>query len=209
MAAQKWIVAGIAGLVFSILFSTADAATGTMYVYELPSGTRMVTDHRLNNKYYRLVRAGAMVNGLSQLTVGRESQFFRADPDAYDDLIRQIARKHKVDFALIKAIMHAESGFNPYARSHKGARGLMQLIPSTAERYGVDNLYDPEENIRAGVKHVKYLLKMFDHKYYLVLAAYNAGENAVKRHRGIPPYQETQLYVRKVLKYKRRYSVKS
>ena len=146
---------------------------------------------------------------LLRLAASGDSQFFRTDPDAYDDLIRQVARDHNVDFALIKAIMHAESGFNPYARSSKGALGLMQLLPATAKRYGVDDMYDPAENIRAGVQHIKYLLGMFSHKYYLVLAAYNAGENAVKRHKGIPPYRETQAYVRKVLQYKRYYSTKS
>ena len=180
-----------------------------MYVYELPSGARIVTDHRLNNKYYRLIREGASVKGIGHLAASGDSQFFRADPDAYDNLIRQLARDHAVDFALIKAIVHAESGFNPYARSNKGALGLMQLLPATAKRYGVVELYDPAENIRAGVQHIKYLLGMFGHKNYLVLAAYNAGENAVKRHKGIPPYRETQAYVRKVLRYKRRYATKS
>jgi membrane-bound lytic murein transglycosylase MltF len=195
MAFHNRIFILIAGIGLSLLTTAGQASTGSMYVYELPSGARIVTDHRLTNKYYRLIREGASVKGIGHLAASGESQFFRTDPDAYDDLIRQVARDHEVEFALVKAIVHAESGFNPYARSKKGALGLMQLLPSTAKQYGVDDMYDPAENIRAGVQHIKYLLKLFSHKHYLVVAAYNAGENAVKRHRGIPPYRETQAYV--------------
>lgn len=209
MAFHIRILILVAGIGLSLSVETSQASTGSMYVYELPSGARIVTDHRLNNKYYRLVREGGSAKGIGRFAASGDTQFFRADPDAYDSLIRQLARDHNVDFALIKAIVHAESGFNPYARSNKGALGLMQLLPATAKRYGVVELYDPAENIRAGVQHIKYLLGMFGHKNYLVLAAYNAGENAVKRHKGIPPYRETQAYVRKVLRYKRRYATKS
>ena len=181
-------------------------AAGTLYVYELPNGTRMVTDYPLNNRHYRLVRKGATARGAGQLAASHNSQFFRTDPGAYDHLIRRIAREHDVDFALVKAIMHVESSFNPYARSEKGALGLMQVLPETAKRYGVHDIYNPEENIEAGVRHIKFLTEMFNKKNYLVIAAYNAGENAVKRHRGIPPYQETQRYVRKVLQFKREYA---
>lgn len=181
-------------------------AAGTLYVYELPNGTRMVTDYPLNNRNYRLVRKGASVRGTGQLAASHNTQFFRTDPGAYDHLIRRIADEHDVDFALVKAIMHVESAFNPYARSEKGALGLMQVLPETAKRYGVHDVYDPERNIEAGVRHLKFLIEMFNKKNYLVIAAYNAGENAVKRHRGIPPYQETQRYVRKVLRYKREYT---
>lgn len=201
-----------AGLAFSlfILFSVTALAGGTrMYVYEMPNGTRIVTDYVLNNKYYRLVRVGNNARGLGHLVASKNSQFFRAKPSTYDALIRRIAAQYRVDFALVKAIMHVESAFNPYARSRKGAVGLMQLMPKTAERYGITDIYDPTQNIQAGVRHLKYLSKKFNNKNYLIIAAYNAGENAVKRYRGIPPYRETQRYVRKVLRYKRRYSMRS
>jgi len=192
------------------LFSaTAWAGGSMMYVYELPNGSRILTDYALNNKNYRLVRTGHNPRGLGHLAASRNPQFFRSDPSTYDDLIQRIATEHGVDFALVKAIMHAESAFNPFARSHKGALGLMQLLPETAQRYGIEDIYDPVQNIQAGVQHLKYLSQMFRNKYYLIIAAYNAGENAVKRYRGIPPYRETQLYVRKVLRYKRIYSVNS
>ena len=102
--------------------------------------------------------------------------------------------------------MTVESSFNPYAVSDKGARGLMQMMPATASRYGVSDIYDPVENVRAAVLHIKYLSDVFHNKNSLVIAAYNAGENAVKQYHGIPPYAETQNYVKKVLVYKRLYS---
>jgi hypothetical protein len=177
-----------------------------LFVYELLDGSRIVTGHVLTNKHYRLVRTGVDTSGEGQLAASRNIQFFRTDPAAYDDLIRRVAAAHKVEFALIKAVMHVESSFNPYARSHKGALGLMQVLPETAKRHGVHDIYDPVQNIEAGVKHLKYLTAKFNNQPYLVLAAYNAGETAVRLHNGIPPYEETQSYVRKVLSLKQQYS---
>lgn len=193
----------LAGLLLTLaLTSTAQAA---LYVYQLPDGSRIVTDHALNNRQYRLIRVGDTPKDIGRLVAHQDPQLFRADPSAYDRLIRQVAAEQKVDFALVKAVMHVESAFNPYARSDKGALGLMQVLPETARRYGVDDMYDPQQNVVAGVKHLKYLLDTF-HKHKLALAAYNAGENAVLRHRGVPPYPETQAYVRKVMQYERQYS---
>lgn len=201
-----WRAAVLAFGLLALPAGGAWAGNKLVYVYELPDGTRMVTDHRLNNRHYRLVRVGAVNEGVARLAAHQNGQFFRADPRAYDDLIRRASERHNVDFALIKAIMHVESSFNPYARSHKGALGLMQLLPETARRHGVEDVYDPEQNVEAGVRHLRFLLDLFDHRMYLVIAAYNAGENAVRRHNGIPPYTETQLYVHKVLQLKRVYS---
>ncbi len=196
MGLAAWFVAG-----------AARAEPGVkLYVYELLDGSRIVTGHVLPNKHYRLVRTGVDAAGEGQLAASQNIQFFRTDPSAYDDVIRRVAAEHKVDFALIKAVMHVESSFNPYARSHKGALGLMQVLPETAKRHGVHDIYDPVQNIEAGVKHLKYLAAKFNNQPYLVLAAYNAGENAVRLHNGIPPYEETQSYVRKVLSLKQLYS---
>lgn len=196
--------------VFAVLsVAGGHAMAASLYVYELPDGSRLVSDHPVNNKHYRLVRTGKDTRGMGQLAASRHSQFFRADPNAYDRLIREVATEHQLDFALLKAIMHVESAFNPYAVSDKGALGLMQVMPATGKRYGLDDFYDPEENIRAGARYLKDLSAMFPNKQALVIAAYNAGENAVIRHKGIPPYKETQLYVRKVLQYKRHYAQKS
>lgn len=194
----------LAGVVLCGLV-TADPKPN-LYVYELPDGSRIVTDHALNGKEYRLVRVGRDVRGTGHLVASRNSQLFRADPSAYDPMIRQASSRHGVDFALVKAIMHVESSFNPYAASNKGALGLMQVLPATARRHGVVDFYDPHQNIEAGVRHLKYLTDKFNNKQYLIIAAYNAGENAVLRHGGIPPYAETQAYVRKVLSMKRQYA---
>jgi len=117
----------------------------------------------------------------------------------YDVLISEVSKKYQVDSALIKAIIRAESGFNPIAVSRKGARGLMQLMPETASRVNVSNPFNPQENIEGGVRHFKYLLSLFHNDVKLSLAAYNAGENIVSKLRTIPPYRETVDYVRKVL----------
>ncbi len=117
----------------------------------------------------------------------------------YDALISEASKKYQVDFALIKAIVRAESGFNPIAVSQKGARGLMQLMPETASRVNVSNPFNPQENIEGGVRHFKYLLSLFHNDIKLSLAAYNAGEYIVSKLGSIPPYRETIDYVRKVL----------
>jgi soluble lytic murein transglycosylase-like protein len=193
-------------LLMVILGATGTAAQAALYVYQMPDGSRIATDHALSNKHYKLIRAGRNTSGVGILLAARTPQFFRTNPRAYDRLIAHSAARQKVNKALVKAIIHAESGFNPYATSDKGACGLMQLMPGTAEKYGVSNLYDPEQNIRAGVRHLKYLLRRFRNNTRLAVAAYNAGEKAVRRYRGIPPYTETRRYVTRVLRYKRRYA---
>lgn len=194
-----------AALGLCALFAMGATAQAEVYVYEMPDGTRMITDHPINAKQSRIVRVTPDVKGAGRLAARRNSPVFREDASTYDRLIRRYADEYDVDFALVKAIMQAESSFNPYAVSHKGARGLMQMLPSTAGRYGVKNIFDPRENIRAAVQHLKYLQETFDHRPVLVIAAYNAGENAVKKYRGIPPYEETENYVKKVLQYRRQY----
>ncbi len=116
---------------------------------------------------------------------------------AYDDLVMKAAARHGVDPNLIFSVMHQESGFNPRARSYKGASGLMQLMPATARRFGVTNIFDPAQNIDAGARYLRLLLDMFDDDVELALAGYNAGENAVvKSGFRVPRYRETQDYVR-------------
>lgn len=120
-----------------------------------------------------------------------------AVPAHVDALITEAAARHDVDPNLVRAVIKVESAYKPKARSHKGAMGLMQLMPATAREYGVRNAYDPAENINAGVRHLRMLLDRFDVR--LAVAAYNAGAGAVQRYGGIPPYRETRDYVRKVL----------
>lgn len=121
-----------------------------------------------------------------------------------DDLISKYAYKNGLDEDFVKAVINQESGFNPNATSKCGAMGLMQLMPSTAQGLGVTNAYDAEQNIEGGTKYLKGLLDRFGNDKSLALAAYNAGPNAVKKYGGIPPYAETQNYVKSVLsKYDR------
>ncbi len=116
-----------------------------------------------------------------------------------NDLIDKYSAQAGLDVDFVKAVINQESGFNPNATSKCGAMGLMQLMPGTAQGLGVTNAYDPEQNIQGGTKYLKGLMDRFDNNKSLALAAYNAGPNAVKKYGGIPPYQETQNYVKSVL----------
>jgi hypothetical protein len=119
--------------------------------------------------------------------------------------VTRAARNHRLHPALLYAVMKAESSFNPLVVSKAGAVGLMQLVPETAMRHGVRNLYDTNENVAGGARHLRYLLDRFHGNTRLALAAYNAGEGKVDRYQQIPPYKETRHYVQKVLTYYREY----
>jgi soluble lytic murein transglycosylase-like protein len=119
----------------------------------------------------------------------------------FHPIILQEASRHEVDPALVKAIIMAESGYNPNAISKKGAKGLMQLMPSTAQALGVEDAFNPEQNISGGVRYFKQLVNRFDGDVKLALAAYNAGSKKVRHYQGIPPYKATHYYIEKVFKY--------
>lgn len=123
----------------------------------------------------------------------------------YDGIIRKAAERYEVDPALVKAIIMAESSYNPRAVSRKGARGLMQLMPRTARALGVEDSFDPEDNIDAGVRYFKQLLEQFDGDLKLAIAAYNAGSRKVRMYKGVPPFKYTRYYVAKVIEYHQRY----
>lgn len=131
---------------------------------------------------------------------------YKANKAKYKPLVESISKKHGLPNWLIAAVIHAESLYNPQAVSSAGAVGLMQLMPGTAERYGVYDRKNPEQNVEAGVRYLNDLLVMFDNNLDLALAAYNAGENAVRRYGNrIPPYKETRNYVQKVKALSRTY----
>ena len=119
----------------------------------------------------------------------------------FHPIIVKVANEHEIDPALIKAIVMAESGYNPKAISKRGAAGLMQLMPGTAEALGVEDIFNPEHNINAGVLYFKRLVDLFEGDIKLALAAYNAGIRKVKLYRGIPPFKATRYYIKKVFKY--------
>ena len=123
--------------------------------------------------------------------------------DKYDKLISDASRKYDVDSRLLKAMIKAESDFDPQAISRKGAMGLMQIMPENFKMLNLENPFDPWQNIRAGTQYFKKLYERFNGKLALSLAAYNAGPTAVDRYKSIPPYQETEEYVRRVLRYYR------
>ena len=191
------------------------AATGlpvqaaSYYLYQLPDGSRVMSDRPLYEKDHQLIRKSTRVDGMGHLVAGayqprgsaRHVQFKRFEP-----LIVELSEQHQVDLALIKAVIRTESDFNPNATSRKGASGLMQLMPKTAAHYGVSDLYSPQQNLDAGIRYLRDLLDRYDNHLHLALAAYNAGETAVAKYKGIPPYRETQRYVKKVLHYKTYYS---
>jgi soluble lytic murein transglycosylase-like protein len=120
------------------------------------------------------------------------------DRDGAEKLVREAAERHNVDPALVRAVIETESNWNSSAVSRKGAGGLMQLIPTTAQRYGANDVLNPQQNVDAGVRHLKWLLERYNGNLDLALAAYNAGEGAVDRAHGIPAFRETRNYVQKV-----------
>ena len=129
--------------------------------------------------------------------------------ELFHPIINEAAFRHEVDPALVKAIIMAESSYNPRAISKKGAKGLMQLMPLTAEFYGVEDAFDPTNNIHAGVAYFRALLNQFDGDERLALAAYNAGSKRVRQYKGVPPFEATQLYIEKVFAYYETYKTQS
>jgi soluble lytic murein transglycosylase len=118
-----------------------------------------------------------------------------APPANLDEAVEQVASQHALPAKLIHSVIKVESNYNPNAVSSKGAMGLMQLIPSTARRFGVSDVFDPIENLKGGARYLRYLYDLYDGDYHLALAAYNAGEGAVARYGGVPPYAETRNYL--------------
>jgi soluble lytic murein transglycosylase-like protein len=149
--------------------------------------------------YFTNVPMDPRYTGLSGATSGWLRMSHRA-LGVYTGEIREISRQYGVDPNLVEAIVQAESAFNRTAVSSKGAAGLMQLMPMTAGALGVLDRFEPQENIRGGVRHLRYLLDRYHGSVALAVAAYNAGEGAVDAHRGIPPYPETEQYVQRVLR---------
>lgn len=183
-------------LLITFVFSLAPSwAQADIYRYVDAKGTVHFSNVPTDNRYKVYIRSGYTSRPRA-----------RYDERKYHPIIKEKAKRYAVDFDLVRAVIKAESDFCPTAVSCKGAQGLMQLMPETAQDMAVRNVFSPEENIEGGVKYLRRLLDMFNNNLPLSLAAYNAGENAVKGYNNrIPPYPETQDYVRKVLLYLRDY----
>jgi soluble lytic murein transglycosylase-like protein len=130
--------------------------------------------------------------------LGEDRPAVNVDRDGVEKLVREAAERHQVDPALVRAVIETESNWNPSAVSRKGALGLMQLVPTTAQRFGVNDAFSPKQNVDAGVKYLKTLLERYNGNLDMALAAYNAGEGAVDRAHGVPAYRETRNYVQRV-----------
>lgn len=175
------------------------SAGGHLYRYEDARGVVHFTNVQWDARYSR-------VRELPRVASSRDA--FAVRPHrrarAYDPLVERVGRQVGVPPALVKAVIHAESAFNPRAVSHKGAMGLMQLMPATARSLGVAQPFAAEQNVEGGTRYLRELRERFG-SWTMALAAYNAGPEAVVKFGGIPPYRETQRYVRRVLTYYRQY----
>lgn len=193
-------------LTMAFSFAMVKNVEAKMYLYQMPDGSRIVSDHPLINTKGKLVRRSDDLSNMGHYAAKRSIRAER-QMRLWSYFIYHQSQKHDIDASLVKAVIYTESYFNPNATSHKGASGLMQLMPATAEKYGVDDLYNPRQNIVAGIKHLKYLLKLYPKNLKHAIAAYNAGEGAVDKYKGIPPYRETQGYVKKVMKHFKRFQL--
>jgi soluble lytic murein transglycosylase-like protein len=184
-------------------------AAGTLQAGDVPTHiTRRVETVRTDARTGKLVRSVLLTpRSVAERTVPETVVTPRVvngtDPvsqpasasSGIEEAVNQIAAAHSLPPQLIHSVIKVESNYNPFAVSNKGALGLMQLIPSTARRFGVSNVFNPVENIQGGAKYLRYLLDLYRGSYPLALAAYNAGEGAVAKYRGVPPYRETQNYL--------------
>jgi len=194
------------------LVMVTESLAQAVYIVREPSGVVTFTSRKPGQSVnYQVLGKNQNLSRLGFRSRGsRASRTVSADwlmemKQPFDGLIRRTAIEHEIDPPLMFAIAHVESGFNAQARSPKGAIGLMQLMPATADRFGVKNAYLPRENVSGAAQYLKFLLDRYDGDLRLSLAAYNAGEGSVDRFNGIPPFQETQAYVKSVLTFWRRF----
>ena len=182
-------------VIFFIEASHAEGQATKIYTYKTSAGVTSFSDIEPIGIAFRRYRMDCYACKVDSLIDWRRSKLYVS---LYKEDVSQAALKYGVDPAYIRAIIHAESHFNPQAVSKQGAQGLMQLMPATAQALGVSNALIAKQNIQGGVKHLSRLLKKYHGDNKLASAAYNAGEGAVKKYGGIPPYDETQVYVERV-----------
>jgi len=181
-----------------------ELADADIYVYTDENGVRRFTDTRPSKKHTVYLRT---LEPAQKRKRSKSGGISKAVANRFDTLIKKAADNYQVPFSLIKSVMHAESAFNPFAVSPKGAKGLMQIMPSNYEALAITNPFDPEQNIMGGTQYLKAMLQKYDGIVQLALAAYNAGPEAVDEYnRQIPPFAETRNYVKKVIKLYRNYA---
>lgn len=197
--ARVWLVAT---LIMALLAFGVQPVQAQVYTYLDENGITVYTDRKPDAQRYRYRNLGCY--GTCRTGVDWDRTPLKNGEFALE--VQAASEIFNVDAALIRAIMHAESWFQPEAVSHAGAQGLMQLMPATQQRFGVSNPFDPLDNITAGAAYLAWLLNEFENDLTRAIAAYNAGENAVRRHGGVPPFAETREYVRRVNILYQRYS---
>ena len=178
-------------LILTLIFLVGVSTGNDLYSYVDESGTRILSNIGFRGGTSADIETPAASLGINSAKISSDSIY-------YEDIINHYSSEHHVPADLVKAMIQVESNFDPYAVSVKNCKGLMQLHPDTAIRFGVDNIFNPEENILGGVRYLSFLLEHFDQNMDFALAAYNSGENTVKKYNGIPPYPETINYVKKV-----------
>ncbi|MEJ2061606.1 MAG: lytic transglycosylase domain-containing protein [Gammaproteobacteria bacterium] len=190
---RRWLLVAVLGATFA-----CPAAQAELYIYHEKDGTRWITDHRIGNPGFTYIgRYGRPT--ATQSCVGVTPSILEARAHMHMATVSKYAAEYDVDPLLVKAVISVESCFDTFAESRVGAKGLMQLMPSTARRLGVDHLFNPKQNIKGGVRYLSKLLKRYDYNLKRALAAYNAGPQAIDRYNGVPPFAETQSYVKRVL----------
>lgn len=185
----------LAGCVFLMLAATASADNPAVYRYQQNNGVTAFSDRAPKNRPYQLVRFDCFACDLRSTVNWHNTPLFL---QKYQQEIATASKDHQLDPALLRAVIHAESAFNPKALSKSGAAGLMQLMPDTATEVGVKNVWHQQQNIQGGASYLSSLLKRYKGNIKLAMAAYNAGPGAVDKHQGIPPYHETQRYIERV-----------
>ncbi len=205
MDKTKYIFVLFLGTIGFLNTTVPSYAGQTIYQFKDDNGTTLLTNKKkAEYNHLKVIKAtyypDSNIHSYSNWGSSEASVLpsYSRNKNAFDQMIRQAAQQHGVSEGLIKAVMHTESGFNINARSPVGAQGLMQLMPATARRFNVNNAYDPQQNIFGGARYLSWLLKRFNGNTQLAIAAYNAGEGNIDKYGGIPPFRETQDYVRRV-----------
>jgi soluble lytic murein transglycosylase-like protein len=188
-------------VLYASIFVTNGTASADIYRYEDEEGIVHFTDAPTDKRFKVFMRDLKKDKELRT----KLKYASTVNPAEFEHLIKTCSEKYGVNPSLVKAVIHAESGYNPNAVSSKGASGLMQLMPSTAKSLKVADRFNPKDNVEGGVKYLRFLLDTFRGDVSLAVAAYNAGLNKVAKYGGIPPYNETRTYVNRVLSYMKSY----